>query len=77
MSWKINFPFGVRLFGMYLVYGPSEAEWIERGFLPPSKKPGKKVSFNVQLPNWIRVFWLLQVLINNGYEKIMSHDFWM
>lgn len=33
------------------VYGPSEAEWIERGFLPPSKKTGKKVSFNVQLPN--------------------------
>ena len=33
------------------VYGPSEAEWIERGFLPPSKKTGKKVFFNVQLPN--------------------------
>ena len=32
------------------VYGPSEAEWIERGFLPPSKKPGKSISFNVQLP---------------------------
>jgi len=33
------------------VYGPSEAEWIERGFLPPSKKSEKKVSFNVHLPN--------------------------
>ena len=37
----------------YLIWncGPSEAEWIERGFFPPSKKANKKVSFNIQLPH--------------------------
>ena len=32
-------------------YGPSEAEWIERGFLPPSKSSEKSISFNIQLPS--------------------------
>ena len=32
-------------------YGPSEAEWVERGFLPPDKKAEKSISFNIQLPH--------------------------
>lgn len=32
-------------------YGPSEEEWVERGFLPPDKISGKSVSINIQLPH--------------------------
>ena len=32
-------------------YGPSEEEWMERGFLPPDKISGKSVSINIQLPH--------------------------
>ena len=32
-------------------YGPSKAEWVERGFLPPDKKAEKSISFNIQLPH--------------------------
>ena len=32
-------------------YGPSEEEWMERGFLPPDKISGKNVSINIQLPH--------------------------
>lgn len=32
-------------------YGPSEAEWVERGFLSPKQKAEKSISFNIQLPH--------------------------
>ena len=32
-------------------YGPSEEEWAERGFLPPDKISGRRVSINIQLPH--------------------------
>lgn len=32
-------------------YGPSEDDWMERGFLPPDKISGRSVSINIQLPH--------------------------
>ena len=32
-------------------YGPSEEDWMERGFLPPDKISGRSVSINIQLPH--------------------------
>ena len=32
-------------------YGPSEEEWVERGFLPPDKISGRSISINIQLPH--------------------------
>ena len=32
-------------------YGPSEEDWMERGFLPQDKISGRRVSINIQLPH--------------------------
>ena len=32
-------------------YGPSEEEWMERGFLSPDEISGRSVSINIQLPH--------------------------
>ena len=32
-------------------YGPSEEDWIERGFLSPDEISGRSVSINIQLPH--------------------------